>query len=397
MAVKRRKKSFLNKFLSRLDRVGPEEIQQQLERLVKESGFLETIFNTLQEGVLVLHEDGEIIYLNNGVERLLGIGAEAVGRPVSEYIREINWARMLQEGRVLSRDLEVFYPEERLLNFYLVPTEEATGTYVVIFHDITAVREKTRERIESEKLNALTLLAAGVAHELGNPLNSLHIQFQLMERDLEDMEGERAERLGESVKVAQREIGRLDTIIRQFLAAVRPGQPERGRCQVNNLLLESVSFLDPELKDRDILVETELADNLPPLALDATQIKQAFYNLIKNAVQAMSPGGILRLSTERNDTHLVVSFADNGSGITVETVSRVFDPYFTTKTRGSGLGLFVVRRIVQEHGGELMIESEPGRGTTARILLPLAERRVRLLEDQPRLALADRPAKRAKR
>ena len=156
MAVKRRKRSFLSKLMTRLDRVGPEEIQQQIERLVKETGFLETVFDTLQEGVLVLSARGEILYLNDGVERLLGIDGDAMGRPVGDFIREIDWPAVLREGRVMSRDLEVFYPQERLLNFYLVPTEGDTAGFVVIFHDITAMREKTRERIESEKLNALT-------------------------------------------------------------------------------------------------------------------------------------------------------------------------------------------------------------------------------------------------
>jgi len=148
---------------------------------------------------------------------------------------------------------------------------------------------------------------------------------------------------------------------------------------VNALVVESVAFLKPEIDDRDMLVETDLDPSAPPLLLDRDQIKQAFYNLIKNAVQAMKTGGILRIASERNDTHLVLSFVDNGSGIPSDRITRIFEPYYTTKASGTGLGLLIVRRIVRDHGGEMQIESHEGRGTTVRILLPLPERRVRLL------------------
>lgn len=373
------KNAFLDKLLHRIDRVGPEDLQNYLQQLAREKGFLETIFNTLQEGVLVIDPAGKILYLNHTMQPLLGIGDDALGKNVASYLKELDWTGMLRERRVVSRDLEVYYPEKRLLNFYLVPIEATPPAYAIIFHDLTSTREQTREVIESERLNALVLLAAGVAHELGNPLNSLHIHLQLLERDLKKLKDAQGKKLVESVRVAQTEIKRLDTIIDQFLRAVRPGQAKRLPTQINTLVEESIAFLGPEIEDKDVLVELDLAKGLPLIAADGGAIKQAFYNVIKNAVQAMGRGGILRIATARNDTHVLVSFADNGCGIAPEFLTRIFDPYFTTKEKGSGLGLFMVRRIVREHGGELMLESDPGRGTIARILLPLAERRMRML------------------
>ncbi len=395
--MKRVGNHFLSRLVSRLDRVGPEELQNYLQQLVRERGFLETIFNTLQEGILVLDAKGKITYLNDSIQRLLGFGEEALGKEVGHYLRDTDWdwPRLLKERQVLNRELEVFYPEYRMLNFYHVPLAKKELGSALIFHDITATAEETQERIESERLKAITLLAAGVAHELGNPLNSLHIHFQLIERDLRKLKAKTEEGavdpLLESVQVAQREIGRLDNIISQFLRALRPEGNERSAQQINDVVEESLNFLRPELDDRSILVEAELAKDLPPVEIDVTQLKQALYNLIKNSIQAMPSGGVLRVSTGRNDTHLLVSITDNGCGIDAETVARIFDPYFTTKQKGSGLGLFIVRRIIQQHGGELAIESEPGQGTTARIILPLTERRVRLLtagdpgEDGPKL------------
>jgi two-component system, sporulation sensor kinase E len=378
------KNTFLDKLLNRIDRVGQGDLQAYLQRLNNEKGFFETIFNTLQEGIVVVDSQGRIRYLNHAITTLLGIDPQkAMGTLMAQHLKELDWPKILAEGRVVSRDLEVFYPQPRYLNFYLVPLEDKDTSlmgFALIFHDLTARRAQAREAIESEKLNAVTLLAAGVAHELGNPLNSLNIHLQLLERDLRKHRGDMPnEDLLESVRIARSEVGRLDTIINQFLGAVRPSHAARSMVSINATVHESLSFLEPEIKDRDVIVQEELAEGLPLIPANEDQLKQAFYNLIKNAIQALSHGGILRVSTSRSDTHLQISFEDNGTGISIEDMAHITEPYFTRKKSGSGLGLFIVQRILHEHGGHLELLSEPGRGTTARILLPLAERRVRLL------------------
>jgi two-component system, sporulation sensor kinase E len=399
------KNTFLDKLLNRIDRVGPGDLQAYLQRLNNEKGFLETIFNTLQEGIVVVDSQGRILYLNHAVNTLLGIDpARAMGTPISQHLKELDWPTILAEGRVVNRDLEVFYPQPRYLNFYLVPLEDKETSLVgfaLIFHDLTARRAQAREAIESEKLNAVTLLAAGVAHELGNPLNSLNIHLQLLERDLRQRQqgnadpGGADEDLLESVRIARSEVGRLDTIINQFLGAVRPARAVRTMVSINAVVRESLAFLQPEIKDRDVIVQEELAQALPPIPANADQLKQAFYNLIKNAVQALTHGGILTVSTSRSDTHLQISFEDNGAGISIEDMAHITEPYFTRKKGGTGLGLFIVQRILHEHGGHLELLSEPGR-TIARILLPLSERRVRLLgsgeDPTPSSSPGDAPA-----
>jgi two-component system, sporulation sensor kinase E len=378
------KNTFLDKLLTRLDRVGQADLQAYLQRLSKEKGFFETIFNTLQEGIVVVDARGRIQYLNHAVTGLLGLDpAKALGSSMAQHLKELDWPSLLAAGRVVNRELEVFYPQQRYLNFYLVPLgddEQDLLGYAIIFHDQTARREQAREVIESERLHAVTLLAAGVAHELGNPLNSLNIHLQVLDRDLRRRgDGADPKDLLESVRVARAEVARLDTIISQFLGAVRPAHAIRSMVGINDVVRESLRFLEPEIADRDVIVQEELAEGLPSIPANPDQLKQAFYNLIKNAVQALNHGGILRVATSRSDTQLEISFEDNGTGISSEDMAHITEPYFTRKKAGSGLGLFIVQRIIHEHGGHLELLSQPGRGTTARILLPLAERRVRLL------------------
>ena len=382
---------FLDKLIERIGRVRPQDVQSYLLRLADEKGFLETIFNAIHEGVIVTDLSGRISYLNRAACELFALERDAcMGHPLSEQLRGLEWSKLVESEKVVSRDMEVFYPQHRFLNFYVVPLSlEDPGRrkqakqdhvgYAVILRDITESRRATDETIQSEKLTALTLLAAGVAHEIGNPLNSLHIHLQLMERKLRKLPEAQRKDLSQSLDVAREEIGRLDTIIQQFLGAIRPSHLNMHPENINQLVQESAAFLQNEIRDRNILVELELRSDLPLLEVDRNQLKQAFYNVIKNAFQAMKQDGLLRVRTDLEDTWLTISFADTGGGIGPDQMSKIFEPYFTTKASGTGLGLLIVRRIVREHGGEIDLVSDEGKGLVFTIRLPLRERRARLL------------------
>ncbi len=401
------KAGFLEKLIERLGRIGPEEVQNYFLRLAQEKGFLETVFNAIHEGIIVTDSNGRVTYLNDAACKLFGLeAADAVGKRLDERVRGLDWGSLTQSGGPLSRDMEIFYPENRFINFYIVPLmiehretgviaaradrggpgspTPATGAdavgHVMILRDITESRRTTQQTIESERLNALTLLAAGVAHEIGNPLNSLHIHLQLMERKAQELDRNEKGELQQSIDVARSEVRRLDSIVTQFLRAIRPSRPRLHPENVNTIVEEAVRFFTPEIQDRDMVVEQELRADLPLLQLDREQMKQAFYNVIKNSLEAMRRHGTLLIRTDLDDTYVIVSFVDTGSGMSAENVSRVFEPYFTTKPSGTGLGLLIVRRIVREHGGELSIESTHGKGLTLTIRLPYVEKRIRMLE-----------------
>lgn len=415
------KAGFLEKLIERLGRIGPEEVQNYFLRLAQEKGFLETVFNAIHEGIIVTDSMGRVSYLNDAACKLFGLEAAGViGKRLDERVRGLDWESLTRSGGPLSRDMEIFYPENRFINFYIVPLmiepreaddvatplrgvkEEtdhrpvATGDrhqprttipaiagqvgHVMILRDITESRRTAQQTIESERLNALTLLAAGVAHEIGNPLNSLHIHLQLMERKAQGLDHDAKAELQQSIEVARSEVRRLDSIVTQFLRAVRPSHPRLHPENVNTIVEEAVRFFTPEVQDRDMVVEQELRADLPLLQLDREQMKQAFYNVIKNSLEAMRRHGTLRIRTDLDDTYVMVSFIDTGGGMSAENLSHVFEPYFTTKPSGTGLGLLIVRRIVREHGGELSIESSQGKGLTLTIRLPYVDKRIRMLE-----------------
>ncbi len=391
------KSSFVEKLIGRLGRIGPEEVQNYFLRLAQEKGFLETVFNAIQEGIIVTDTSGRITYLNNAACELFGLnGEDSLGKQLDERVRGLDWKSLAQSRGAQSRDVEIFYPTNRFINFYIVPlsiepradAERTDGAvpdnshvgYAMILRDITESRRTAEQTLESERLNALTLLAAGVAHEIGNPLNSLHIHLQLIERKIRELDPGVRKNLEESIGIARAEIARLDSIVTQFLRAIRPTRPNLSPENVNSIVEESVRFFAPEIKDRDVVVEQELRSDLPILQLDRDQMKQAFYNIIKNSLEAMKRRGILRIRSDMDDSHVLIRFSDTGGGISAEHLSQVFEPYFTTKATGSGLGLLIVRRIVREHGGELSVESTQGKGLSVTVRLPYLDRRVRMLE-----------------
>ena len=376
------KSGFFDKILKRMDRVEPADIQRYLHRLIQEKGFFEKVFEALQEGVILLDPEGNVTYVNRAACILFGLEKEKiVGQKLTEGLRGFDWDELVKTGGAVSRDLEVFYPENRYLNFYVTAIDEQEDMgFAMLIRDITLTRKLTEEKIESERITALTLLAAGVAHELGNPLNSLTIHLQLLERRIKKLEGKSTTKLHELLAVAQGELKRMDGIIGQFLAAIRPTQPQLQRLQINELIQETVKFLSPEIKQSGVQVRLELRKDMPAMPLDGDQLKQAFYNLIRNACQAMPNGGKLTITGTFNDYEVRLSFHDQGKGISAENLGNLFQPFFTTRSSGTGLGLLIVRRIIREHGGEIELESKEGEGTKVNIYLPLVEKRMRYLE-----------------
>ena len=380
--------NFYQRVAERVRRIDPDTLHTQFARLVAEHGFLETLFQSIQEGVLVINPDASLQFANAAAERLLGFRFnDAKGRPVLNLLRDFDLDELLAApaggapsdwNRAVTREIEITAPAPRVLSLYALPVEnEKQNSLLIILRDVTRERAQETSTLESERLNAIRLLAASVAHEIGNPLNALNIHLQLMRRELKNNEPEELENL---LSVAQSEVGRLDAIIAQFLKALRPSQPKLEPADPAKLLQETLLLLKPEFENRRIAVSLEIPADLPAVQLDPVQIKQVYFNLVKNATEAMPDGGALKISFTLNDRWLSVAFLDSGHGIPAEELPRLFQPYHTTKTKGTGLGLMITQRIVQDHGGHIEVSSKPGAGACFRILLPLADQRMRRLK-----------------
>lgn len=389
-----KKESSLDRVLGQIDSLDTINLTNLVKKLARERELLETIFNTALEGILVISDLGVIEYANMASHRMIGLKDKDIGEAsLWRLIPELRGSLGLDEGALLessvsSRELQLTYPQNRYVRLYILPFEgEGEGKdggdarFVVILSDITIEKQSTRESMESERVSSILLLAAGVAHELGNPLNSITIHLQLMERQLAKLEQTPPnEKLAGSLEVCRNEVSRLDGIIKNFLEAVRPQIPDFQTLNLNEVLEESLEFQSNELEDRGITVEIDTGAESPIVRADKQQIKQVFFNVTKNAIEAMQPGGVIRVKIQSDEERFYLRFGDSGSGIKHEELSHVFQPYHTTKKGGTGLGMMIVQRIMREHGGQVGIDSKEGVGTLVTLEFPKQNQKFRMLE-----------------
>lgn len=376
------KKDTIDKLIGRIAHIKEEDLQRFFVKLAEQQGFFQQVFESIQEGLILLNSKGTVLFVNQAARKLFDKEPEHI-TPEDFCIflgRDCAWQTIQQSRTSVSRDVEVFYPEHKFLNIFISPIGGKSQGHLILIRDETPQQKRNAENIEAERLNALTLLAAGVAHEIGNPLNSIGLHLQLLARKARKLPPEYRNDFEELLKTAEEETSRLDAILKQFLQAIRPTKPIREPHNIEEILTDVLKLLEPEIRQRGIQINTELQPRLPLLSLDPVQIRQVFYNLIKNAYQAIPPeGGTILVKSGYTDDSVFVTVADNGCGISPEIMGSIYEPFLTTKSAGSGLGLLIVRRIVKEHGGSITLASQPGQGTTITVFFPRVERTIRLL------------------
>jgi PAS domain S-box-containing protein len=400
-------REFIKRALQKLGKMTYEQIRNLLYSAAAEIDRLETVLDSITEGILVCDTDHNLALANKGALRMLPLSLDEQGRQRlwqavrDEKIRDFFELTLNAGDRVEDREFDVeIKGASRLLSISVLPLvkdRQVTGSLVYI-EDITEKRSREAQLRRAETLASLTTLAAGVAHEIKNPLGSLSIHIQLIQKAMEankelyyssrsgeeggageDDPGSYFSRMDKYLGVVNEEIDRLNRIVVDFLFAVRPMNMDFREGNINVLIEELADFVRYELEEANINYVLDLEKELPRTGFDERYMKQALLNLIKNAQAAMDRGGTLTIKTEFKDGQIDILVADTGIGISDANLSKIFEPYFTTKETGSGLGLTLVFKIVREHRGDITVKSQEGKGTRFKITLPIPQKERRLI------------------
>jgi two-component system NtrC family sensor kinase len=358
------------------------QLTMKADELERMREFSENILESLNDGLAVVDRDDRIVRWNRRLEELYGVRHEAaVGRRLDQILDE-GFFEILRSGRRESPDGAALYrvplasrhesPRRLLVNVATTPLRDMTGAIagtIVVVEDISA-RVQLEEQLQiSEKMASIGLLAAGVAHEVNTPLTGISsfVQMLMQGTDPEDPRTQVLEKI-------ERQTFRAAKIVNGLLNLARPAQVDSGPVDVNAVINDVLSLLEHQFRTGRIQVRKELAA-APPVVLGIEyKLQQVFLNLFLNARDAMPKGGWLTIVTRASGDSATVEVADTGSGIPAEQLSRIYDPFFTTKDigKGTGLGLSITYGIVQEHGGSITCDSAPGQGTRFALTLPLA-------------------------
>lgn len=348
----------------------------------------EDLLSSLQDGVIILDPDGRIVSVNPAAEELTGLArSQVAGRTLGEVFPPPSpLATLTAKTVAMSRSHADFDAHLRrsdgtrvavstVVSLVSDPTGEQRGI-VLVLRDLSRVRDMEEQVRRSDRLAALGVLAAGVAHEVRNPLVGIRAAAQLMER-----EAAFPETMREFTQIIIQQVDRLNRIVSELLTFAGQQPLQRRPCNINQILEEALRLLESALDGTRIGVVRRYDPEIPAVAGDADRLLQVFLNLVRNGVEAMAEGGELTVRTrfERvapqcgGGAAAVAEVSDRGPGVSPEVERHIFNPFFTTKDGGTGLGLPISVRIVEEHGGTIEAQSRQGGGTTFRVLLPLAE------------------------
>ncbi len=402
-------RAFADRFLEHLDKIDPAEIEAFIRRTVRERNFTARIFETLIEGVVVLDSDLKVTLLNAAARRMLRLstGRKITGENILPLIPEGDLRELIKDFSDNPRPIRdketILQPgSDKVHNVHLLPllpdkNESKTATdegAALVMQDLTSPLTRQQRDSQARTMESLATLTAGVAHDIKNPLNSLSIHAQLLSRTMKDFQqqadGKNAksvERIQQSCKIISEEVQRLRQCVDDFIDAARPRQPRLRVDNLNKIVQAVGDMARLELESHGIELHISLDPDMPPLSLDERQIQHCLRNLIRNGIEAIEAANApadrrIVLRTSAMDEKVALEITDTGTGITKENLTKIFEPYFTTKFSGSGLGLLAVAGIVREHGAEIHVNSTPGEGTAFTIEFPVLSRQVRLLEEQ---------------
>jgi two-component system, sporulation sensor kinase E len=351
------------------------EKQQQVTILQESEQKYRQIFEDSIDGLLLWDYQHRVLDINCTGEKMIGLPKEQligklVYEPFSHHEKKMNeiirhLEQVLTNGK--STSTINFYIEEGKKKYfeYSSKLDIVEGVNFTVFKDVTDKVEMQEQLRKSDRLNVIGELAAGIAHEIRNPMTALKGFIQLLEGSI------KAEH-SMYYQVITSELARMDSIINEFLILAKPQVIRFQEKNVNQIMKETVELLNAQALLYNVQFITNYDDNLPLLFCEPNQLKKVFINIIKNAIEVMPDGGIISIIIKRIEhNQIYISIQDEGMGIPQDKIKKLGEPFYTTKESGTGLGLMVSYQIIEEHKGTIQIESEEGKGTTFHLTLPL--------------------------
>lgn len=338
--------------------------------------YLQSILDSSPDILVELNKDGYVTFVSRGEADALG-NVKLVGKHFAEFVPAmkpvltVRWEEV-KKGNFQPYEIEIEPRKGEKKTFLITPRPiEQRERYLLVMRDITEFKELERKYYETEKLAAIGQLSAGIAHEIRNPLSSIKMSLQILEKRLKP-EGNDLKRF----KIAQREVEHLEELVNDVLIFARPMEPKKRLSQVKRLVENALEMAEKIISDKHITVETKIHEGIPDLYVDPHMIEQALLNLIRNAVEAMEKGGRLEIGArkhERGESSIVLEVIDNGCGIDEDQIPHIFNPFYTMKKQGTGLGMSQVKKIVDLHQGSIEVKSVKGEGTQIIIILPIED------------------------
>lgn len=350
------------------------------------------VIDSVGDGVIVLDENGYATLMNPAAEEITGVSRrQLIG---NRFVLLFKNAPVLVEmvEKTASSGMTISDHENIVLLTAggAVPVSATTSPLIqddgrqigtiLVLRDLTNIRDLEQAVRRSDRLSALGTLAAGLAHEIKNPLGGISGAAQLMEMELPP-ESELRDYTGIMLK----EAARVNRIVEELLDLTNPRKPELTRINLHQIIADIVILQKESVRGRDVTFHQQFDPSIPPIMADDGRLTQLFLNLVKNAVEAVGESGMIRITSrilsdysmtqkgERRSRMVAIDIADDGPGIRQEEMEHLFTPFFTTKSKGTGLGLAICQKIVSEHRGMMKVQSDPGKGTTFTIMLPLIQ------------------------
>jgi two-component system, sporulation sensor kinase E len=386
-------KRFIEKAAARISQLEPQVIQDILDNQQKELGMLDSLLDLVERGLVILSRDLSVIYTNRIVNSLMPVRPryQVPSSKASKFIADADVLTYLKD--FASQDTYTNSEKEftfdtlgslKTVVIRLILTDkllESKSVILMCLTDVTQARKDSAKLRRNESLAAMTTMAAGVAHEIKNPLASISIYLQLLAQDLDEKGSIDPDTARKYIGIMSSQLDRLDSIVVDFLFAVRPMDSKLKLQDINPLLISLEEFVHPDLEQKGIELVLQLDKRAPKLLLDQNLLNQALLNLIYNAQQTLEekqaaiPGfkGQITLSSKFSGNHVEIIVSDNGMGISKANQTKIFEPYYTTKAKGTGLGLTVFFKVIKEHNGEVGLISEEGEGTSFTVTLPVPQ------------------------